>query len=79
MTGQITKYGPCLECGEYKKPCKCQDETRLKEMDLKCIKSNIRSLELADMFRRCPDVLEKITGAGEGALADIKIDDLNNP
>ncbi|MGB5217369.1 MAG: hypothetical protein WBN66_03625 [Smithella sp.] len=74
MTQQITKYGPCPDCGGYIKPCRCHDETRLREMDLKTIRAKVEALEHSGLFRRCPDVLAKINGAVEGALADIAIE-----
>jgi hypothetical protein len=29
----MEKLGPCLGCGDYKKPCRCSLETRIKKLE----------------------------------------------
>ena len=53
---------------------KCQDITRLKTQDLKLIRAKIEAMEHSGIFSLCPDVLEKMLGAVEGAIADIEIE-----
>ncbi len=54
-----------------------QDTTRLKMQDLKLIRAKIEAMEHSGIFSLCPDVLEKMRGAVEGAIADIKISKLS--
>lgn len=76
MPEQIIKYGPCPVCGVYIKPCKCQSPQKRRQQDLKFIREKINAMEYSGVFYTCPDVLEKIRGAVEGALADIEIERL---
>lgn len=78
MTEQITKYGPCPNCGGYIKPCKCEDIARIKRQDLKLICAKIEAMEHSGIFSLCPDVLATFKGAVAGALAEIEFEKLSS-